>query len=345
MMYASLIKRFGGADVLSYERVSIPRARPNHVVVKIAAAGTNYYDILIRSGVVSQEIPLPHVGGSDGVGEIAEVGEGVTKWRLGDKVIVAPGYPTNPDEYDRKPENEAPSYFPAGTFQWGTFAQYMEVHEHWLLRDETGLPPEELATIPLVLVTAVHAVKTLAQVRNGDRVLVQAGASGSGSMAIQVAKALGASVITTVSTSAKAEVARRMGADEVVFYRNTSVTDAVLEWTAGKGVDAVIDPVGGTTLADSLGALRPRGAVVNFGLAGGVEAVIPHLYPLFRNERRILGSWMGSMDELRFGLDLVRRGLVRAVLDRTMPMSQTADAQRLIEAGAVAGKIALLPVS
>lgn len=342
---ALIISDFGGPEVLRYEDIETPRATPGHVVVKVAAAGTNYYDILVRSGAVSRDIALPHIGGSDVVGEVAEVGDGVSTWRVGDRVVVAPGYPTKPEEARHTPENEAPSYFPTGTFERGGFAQFMLVHERWLLLDQTGIPAEELASMPLVLVTAVHAVKTLGQVGEGSCVLVHAGASGSGSMAIQVAKALGARVITTVSTKAKADVARRVGADEIIFYKTAPFAGAVFERTEGKGVDAVIDPVGGDTVADSLNSLKPRGVVVNFGLVGGAKATIPHLYPFFRNERRLVGSWMGSIAELRFGLDLVRQGRIKAALDATMPLSEGAEAQRRISAGEVAGKIVLLPWS
>lgn len=342
-MRAILMRRFGGPEVLSYEDVEIPKPSAGNVVIRVSAVGTNYYDLLVRSGAVSRDIELPHVGGSDVVGEVFALGEGTEDWSVGDKVIVAPGYPTDEAELHHEPENEAPSYFPAGTFEWGGYAQYMELRARWLIPDDTGLPPEELATIPLVLVTAVHAVKTLGQVTTGDRVLVQAGASGSGSMAIQVAKALGASVITTVSTPAKADLARKMGADEVIFYRQNSVVDAVRAWTDNHGVDVVIDPVGGTTLAGSLDSLRSRGSVVNFGLTGGHDATIPHLYPFFRNEKRILGSWMGSMSELRFGLELVRQGRIRAAVDKVMPLEAAAAAHSLIAEGRVAGKIALLP--
>ena len=303
----------------------------------------NYYDTLVRSGAVSSAIPLPHVFGSDVVGRIEQLGAGVDTIGLGDRVIVAPGFPTDAAEWDIVPENAAPSYFPTGTFGWGGYAQFMEVPARWVIRDSTGMAPEELATIPLVLVTAVHAVKTLGEVRAGSRVLVQAGASGSGSMAIQVAKALGAHVIATVSTQEKAALARAVGADEIVHYRKTDVAAAVRAWAEGDGVDVVIDPVGGTSLAGSLECLRPRGAVVNFGLSGGAQATIPHLYPFFRNERRILGAWMGSMAELHFGLDLVRQGKIRAALQKTLPLGAAREAHRLVAEGQVAGKLALLP--
>lgn len=344
-MKAVVMRGFGGPEVLDYDEIAIPQPKPGHVLVRVLAAGVNYYDTLIRSGAVSRDIALPHIGGSDVVGEIHSIGEGVEGWEQGDKVIVAPGYPVAPAEREHQPENEAPSYYPAGTFEWGGYAQYMQVHSGWLLRDDTGLPADALATIPLVLVTAIHAVKTLGKVGTGSRVLVQAGASGSGSMAIQVAKALGASVISTVSTEAKAAVARDMGADEIIFYKDTQVQDAVKEWTRGEGVDVVIDPVGGTAFGGSIASLRPRGTIVNFGLSGGIEARIPHLYAFFSNELRILGSWMGSMDELRFGLDLVRQGRIKPAIDKILPLSAARDVHRMIEDHAVAGKISLLPWS
>jgi NADPH:quinone reductase len=162
-------------------------------------------------------------------------------------------------------------------------------------------------------------------------------------MAIQVAKALGAHVITTVSTEKKAALARSVGADEVVRYREADVAAAVRSWAGPEGIDVVIDPVGGTTMAANLECLRPRGAVVNFGLSGGVEATIPHLYSFFRNERKIIGAWMGSMDELKFGLEFVKQGKIRSALHKTLPLNQAREAHRMIARAEVVGKLALLP--
>lgn len=342
-MQAVTIAAFGDIDVLNFGEVPDLTPKTGHVLIKVEAVGANYYDTLVRSGAVSRSIPLPHVIGSDIVGRIEKLGAEVKTLALGDRVIVAPGFPTDPAEWDIKPENEAPSYFPTGTYGWGGYAQYMEVPARWVMRDETGLAAEDLATMPLVLVTAVHAVKTLGGVGPKSRVLIQAGASGSGSMAIQVAKALGAEVITTVSTDAKASLARSVGADEVVRYRQTDVSARVRAWAGSKGVDVVIDPVGGTAMAANLDSLKPRGTVVNFGLSGGAEASIPHLYPFFRNERRIIGAWMGSMAELEFGLSLVKQGRIRSALHKTLPLSQVREAHRMMERAEVIGKLALLP--
>ena len=342
-MQAATIAAFGDVDVLSFGDVPTPSPKSGHVLIKVDAVGTNYYDTLVRSGAVSRSLALPHVIGSDVVGRIEKLGADVKTLAPGDRVIVAPGFPADPAQCDHTPENEAPSYFPTGTYGWGGYAQYMEVPTRWVIRDETDLAAEELATMPLVLVTAVHAVKTLGGVGPGSRVLVQAGASGSGSMAIQVAKALGANVITTVSTDAKAKLARSLGADEVVRYRDTDVSATLRGWAGPNGIDVVIDPVGGTTLGANLDCLKPRGTVVNFGLSGGVAATIPHLYPFFRNERRIVGSWMGSMAELQFGLALVKQGKIRSALHKTMPLSQAREAHRMMARAEVVGKLALLP--
>ena len=342
-MLAAVMTGFGGLDVLDYGEVPTPTPRAGHALVKVEAVGTNYYDTLVRSGAVSRDIALPHVVGSDIVGRIEQLGADVAGFAAGDRVIVAPGYPADPEEWNVVPENEAPSYFPTGTHSWGGYAQFMEVPARWLLRDESDLATEELATIPLVLVTAVHAVRTLGQVGEGSKVLVQAGASGSGSMAIQVAKALGADVITTVSTPEKEALARSLGADEVLRYRDVDVATRARDWAGGSGIDVVIDPVGGIAMATNLDVLRPRGTVVNFGLSGGVEATIPHLYPFFRNERRLVGSWMGSMAELQFGLDLVKQGKIRSALHKALPLSQAREAHRMMAAAEVVGKLALLP--
>ena len=158
-MQAATITAFGDVDVLNFGDVPTPSPKAGHVLIRVEAVGANYYDTLVRSGAVSRSIPLPHVVGSDIVGRIEKLGAEIDGLSLGDRVIVAPGFPSDPTEWDVTPENEAPSYFPTGTYGWGGYAQYMEVPTRWVIRDETNLAAEDLATMPLVLVTAVHAVK------------------------------------------------------------------------------------------------------------------------------------------------------------------------------------------
>jgi len=342
-MKAAYLSAFGGPEVFQVGELDVPALGPGQVLVRVQAAGVNYYDRLVRLGAVSQDMPLPHVPGSDVIGTVEHVADGLTRFQPGDPVIVAPGFPLNAQEWDCGPENYQPSYYPGGTFNHGGYAQYMVIHERWLLRNELDLPAAEAACLPLVLVTGIHSVKNLGEVTEGKRVLVHAGASGSGSMAIQVAKALGASVITTVSTREKADLARRFGADEVVIYRSENFAEAAREWTHGDGVDTVIDPVGGDTFTDSLRALKWGGILVNYGLVAGVEARIAHLYPFFRSQCQIRGSFMGTLEELKEGLDLVKAGKIRPVLDAAVSLDQVREVHERIDNHQVAGNLVLLP--
>lgn len=342
-MKAAYMTRFGGPEVFSMGELPNPQVRPGHVLVRVEAAGLNYYDTLVRRGLVSQDIPLPHVPGSDIVGSVEIVGDGVEQFAPGDAVIVAPGFPVNEADWSKAKENYTASYFPGGTFNHGGYAQYMLIHQRWLLKDDTGLPAEELATVPLVLVTAMHTVSTLGRVGPGSRVLVHAGASGSGSMAIQVAKALGASVITTVSTPPKAELAQRLGADEVIYYRQHNFADAAREWTGGEGVDVVIDNLGGSAMSDNVRATRWGGKIVNFGLVAGLETTLPNIYEFFRGQYQLLGSFMGTLEELEQGLQLVKDGKVKPVLDEALPLERVREAHVRIDNHQVTGNLVLLP--
>ncbi|MFZ5609190.1 MAG: quinone oxidoreductase family protein [Pseudomonadota bacterium] len=342
-MKAAYMTGFGGPEVFVVGELAVPILRPHHVLVRVEAAGLNYYDTLVRRGLVSQEIPLPHIPGSDVVGRVESVGDGVERFRPGDCVIAAPGFPVNEADWHAEKENYTASYYPGGTFTDGGYARYMLIHQRWLLHDDTGLPAEELATVPLVLVTAMHAVGTLGQVGPGNRVLVHAGASGSGSMAIQVAKALGASVITTVSTPTKAELAQGLGADEIIYYQQGDFAAAAREWTGGEGVDVVIDNLGGRAMRDNLRAARWGGKIVNFGLLAGQETTLPSTYAFFRGQYQLLGSFMGTVQELEQGLELVKAGKVKPVLDDALPLDKVREAHARIDNHQVAGNLVLLP--
>ncbi|HKK06675.1 MAG TPA: zinc-binding dehydrogenase [Gammaproteobacteria bacterium] len=342
-MKAAYLTGFGGPEVLEVGKLAMPEPGPGQLLVRVSAAGLNYYDTLVRAGAVSQDIPLPHIPGSDVIGHVEAVGEGVERFQEGDRIIVAPGFPVDAADWDTGRENYTPSFYPGGTFNHGGYGQYMVIHERWALPNDLDIADEELASMPLVVVTAMHTVKTLGQVRSGMRVLVQAGASGSGSMAIQVAKALGARVITTVSTEIKAERARAVGADEVIFYRKENFADVAREWSGGDGVDVVIDNLGGSALADNLRAVKWGGKVVNFGLVAGNEAKIPNVYHFFRGQYQLLGSFMGTMDELREGLALIKAGKLRPVVDEVMPLERVREAHERLDAHHVNGNLVLLP--
>lgn len=341
-MKAALIRRFGGYDVFEYADVSEPAPAPDHALVRVLACGINRYDLFLRMGGIRKPTPLPHVMGADIAGEIVRI-EGHDHGRaVGERVIVAPGFPTDPAEWDFAPDNLAASYTVTGTSLWGGYAQYVRVPTRFLLPDRTGLAPEEAAALPLVLATAVHAVQTLGEIRSTSRVLVQAGASGSGSMCIQLAAHLGARVATTVGDDAKIAFARACGAELVINHRSAPFAERVRAWTGGAGVDVVIDNVGGGIFADNLACLKRGGVLVNFGLVGGVKDTLNFAALIF-NQHQIRGSMMGSRAELRRGLALVEAGRLKPNLDRTFPLAEAGAAHAYIDSRQVQGKVVLLP--
>ena len=341
-MKAAVIRGFGKPEVFRFEDVPQPEPAPGELLVKVEACGINRYDLYLRMGAVCTDLTFPHVMGADVSGTIAALGDAVTGWTEGERVIVAPGYPIDPADWDVRPENRAPSFEVTGTHTWGGNAEYLRVPAPFVLKDTTGLPSAQVAAMPLVLMTAVHAVETLGEVGPGSRVLVQAGASGSGNASIQVARALGARVAATVGSPEKAETARNAGAELVINYNKQDFASALLNWTDGAGVDVVIDNVGASVFPDNLRALRVGGIFVNFGLVGGMETTL-NIRDLFFRQHTLRGSFMGSLDELRRGLEWLAEGKVRAVVDRTYPLSDVADAHRYIDSRAVRGKVVLTP--
>lgn len=341
-MKAVLFRNYGGPDVLQVENVPTPAAEPGHVLIKILAAGINRLEHYLREGSYSRSLNLPHVLGSDAAGEVEAIGDGVTKFRIGDRVIPMPGYPLSRDEDGYRPLSAAPSYAVLGVLQWGTYAQYVSVPERWVVRDTTGLAPELVATLPMVVTTAVRAVKVVGEVRKGDRVLILAGASGTGSMAIQVAKALGAHVAATVRSARKADFVRQLGAELVIDTTRDEMVPKVLEWTGGKGADVAIDNLGGDFTGKSLAAVRRQGVVVSIGFVAGLDVSF-NVRDFFFAQKQLRGSLMGSPEDLAWGLEQVRAGKIRPLLDRVIPLTEAHLAHQQMAASEVVGNLVLNP--
>jgi NADPH:quinone reductase-like Zn-dependent oxidoreductase len=220
----------------------------------------------------------------------------------------------------------------------------MAVPAYALVKDETGLKPEEVATLPVPLATAVHALKEIGEVKVGDKVLIHSGASGSGSMQIQVALTLGADVATTVRSDAKGEFAKTLGADLVINTRKEDFVEQVKEWSGGLGADVVIDNLGGDVLAKSIEATKPMGVIVAFGFSAGPEVKFD-IRSLFFAQKRLRGSMASDIEDFNWGLEQVRAGRIKPLLDHTLPLSKAAEAHRLISNNEVTGNIVLLPWS
>lgn len=341
-MKVAVIREFGDFDVLKYGDLETPRPRPGHILIKVLAAGINRFDHYIREGSVVPELPFPHVLGADASGEVVELGKGTSGFQIGDRVIPMPGFPQKKEEYHIRPAVTAPSFTLPGLGIPGTYTQYLEIPAEWVVLDETGLTPEKVATLPIVLATGVRAVKAVGGVKAGDKVLIQTGASGSGSMQVQIAKALGADVATTVRSEAKVEFARTIGADLVINTQNEDFVERIKQWTGGQGADVVIDNLGGNILPRSIEGVRPLGVVVAFGFVAGTEVTFD-IRNFFFEQKQLRGTMASDIEDLKWGLEQVRAGRVKPSLDRALPLSEAAEAHRLIAKNQVAGNLVLLP--
>ena len=342
VMKAAVIQGFGAPNVLESAEVPVAEPRPGHLLIKVNAAGLNRFDHYIRQGEIAPELPWPHILGGDAAGEVAAIGEAVTGFEIGDAVIPVPGYPLDEEEWGIRPAGTAASFTVPGLGRPGTYAQYIEFPAEFTVKDETGLPPELVATLPMVLATAVRSVKTVGGVKPGDTVLVHAGSGGAGSMQLQVAKALGARVATTVRSQEDADFARSLGADLVIDTSTDDFVARVHEWVDGQGVDVVIDSLGGDVLPKSIEAARPLGTIVVYGFAAGTETTLD-VRSVFFPQKRLLGSMSSDKEDLEYGLELVVAGHIKPILDRALPLSEAAEAHRLIADNEVTGSVVLLP--
>ncbi|MBM3114488.1 quinone oxidoreductase family protein [Jeongeupia naejangsanensis] len=341
-MQAAVIHAFGGPEQIRLEEVATPRPGPGEALVKVLAVGINRLDHYVRLGQIAPALAFPHILGSDAIGEVVELGEGVSRVSVGDRVITMPGYPTDPAHTDVRPVTAAASYAIPGIQIPGTYAQYVVVPEHWLLRDTTDLPAEQLAALPVALLIAIRSVQIVGEVKAGDRVLIHAGASSTGIMAIQVARALGARVATTVQSAASAELANQLGAELVIDSNGQDFVEAVRNWTGGAGVDVAIDNLGGDVLARTIAAVRPLGIIVTMGFMAGTTVSFD-IRDFFFSQKQLRGTLVGDIEDFAAWLEPIKAGRIKPQIDSVLPLSQAAEAHRRIAANQARGSIILRP--
>ncbi|NJL87744.1 MAG: zinc-binding alcohol dehydrogenase family protein [Leptolyngbyaceae cyanobacterium SM1_1_3] len=341
-MKASVINQFGEPSVFEYVDVNLPELNAGEVRIKILAAGLNRLDHYLRLGNVNPDISFPHILGSDAAGVVEANGPGSSRFQIGERVIPLPGYPLEPEDDDFEPMTAAPSYLIRGVAEWGTYAEYMVVPEKWLVKDETGLAPELVATLPMPLVTCVRAIKRVGEVKPGDTVVIHGAASGTGSISVQVAKALGAKVIATIRTPEKESFVSSLGADLVIKTESENFVERIKDWTAGQGADVVLDNLGGRFLSDSLQVLKPQGILVSMGMVTGTETAF-ELFPFFLAQQQIRGTFMGNLQDLHWGLEQIKAGTIKPTLDRVYDLRKAQAAHTRLAAGAALGTLVLQP--
>ncbi|HEV7573333.1 MAG TPA: zinc-binding dehydrogenase [Thermoanaerobaculia bacterium] len=336
-MKAILIREHGGLEKLEMAEVPDPVARRGEAIVRVRAVALNHLDIWLRRGVPGHKFPLPMIPGSEVAGIVESVDD--PRWNAGEEVIVAPGYSCGLCVACLSGNDLLCRNFGIfGETVSGGAAEKMAVPVRNLIRKPAGLSFAEAAGVPLDMLTAWHMLVARAQLRPGETVLVQAGGSGVGSAAIQIAKLWGATVYATAGTAAKAARAKALGADETIVYTEVDFVHEVRRLTSKRGVDVVFEHVGGETFERSLRALAKGGRLVTCGSTTGGEANI-NLRQIFFKLLSILGSTMGSLAELHEVMKFVESGRLRPVVDRVLPLSEVAQGHRILEAREAFGKI------
>lgn len=330
LMKAILMTSPGPPDVLRLAEVDRPEAAsPHDLLVRVKAAGINPIDTKLRQRGTYYPDRMPAILGCDGAGVVEAVGNAVTRFRPGD-----------------------PVYYCSGGIGGhpGNYAEYAVVDERFAAGKPERLDFGEAAGAPLVFIVAWESLHDRARIQPGQTVLIHAGAGGVGHVAIQMVKAAGCRVITTVRTTEQAELARELGADQTVFYEKVDFVDAVRE-TTPQGVDAAIDTVGGPSFQKTFDAVRPYGDVVTLLQP---DASVDWKSARLRNlrislELMLSPMYFGWTDARRHQAEIlercaamVDRGELRIHVSHRLDLEQAAEGHRLIEQGGMMGKVVLM---
>lgn len=333
----------GGRDVLQFEDAPDPVASRGEVVIRVRACGLNHFDVDLRENVSRWPLPLPWTLGVEFAGAVAEVGADVDGLEIGDRVWVLHEIPCLQCKHCLQGEDNLCLAAEMWSVQrHGGYAELVTAPARAVMRLPDSVSFDAAAAGQIVFTTAWHMLITRGRVRPGDTVIVSAAGSGVGHAAIQIAKLAGATVITTAGADEKLEAARQDGADHLVNYRRDDVTAIALEVTDGRGVDLVIEHVGGEQFGACLNALRKGGSLVTCGGHAG-EVVPLDIIPIFRNEWSIVGSRTGTTQETRRVMELIAEGRLRPRIHAALPLSEAAEAHRILEAREHFGKVVLNP--
>ena len=323
-MYAIVQTRDGGPEVLEWQKVPDPTPKPGEVIIEVAASAVNRADLLQREGNYPPPSGSSEILGLECSGAIAAVGAALTLDRIGEKVtalLSGGGYATK-------------VAVPVG--------QLMSVPEGVSLIDAAGLP-EAACTVWANL-------SKVARIKEGETLLIHGGGSGIGTMAIQIARALGVRVAVTAGSQAKLNACSALGAEILINYNDEDFVEAIKDQTAGRGADVILDNMGASYLMRNIHALNRNGRIVTIGMQGGTKAEFDIATLLRKNGTFAATSMRARPDTEKAAIcrevekvvwPWIESGAVKPVIDRVMPMQDAAEAHRLLASGPVTGKIVL----
>jgi NADPH:quinone reductase-like Zn-dependent oxidoreductase len=340
-MKAVRIYQFGGPEVLTYEDVPDAQPRKDQVLIRVKACSLNHLDVWVRKGLPG--VKLPHILGSDIAGEVAEIGEHISGFKTGQRVLVAPmHFCGHCAQCVAGVQNQCREFTVLGNGVDGGNCELIAVPAATVIAIPAALDFNQASSVPLVFVTAWHMLVGRAGVRPGQTVLVLGASSGVGIAAIQIAKLFHCRVITTAGDEAKLEKGRALGADFGINHYKQKISEEVRKITNKEGVDIVVEHVGAATWDESVKSLKSGGTLVTCGATTGPSAGIDLRY-LFARQLSLLGSYMGTMGELHEVLSHVFAGRLKPVVDRVFPLKDLRAAHELLENGQMFGKIVVNP--
>ena len=321
-----------------------PQPKPGEVVVQVQSCGLNHLDLWLEEAGLPVPVQLPRTPGGEIAGKIVEIAPGSNSaWNIGDAVAVQSNIFCGECEFCRRGEESICLRGEIlGVQRDGGFAEKVVVPERALVHLPEGVDFDTSAALTLAGSTAMHMLTNRAHVRAGDWVLAIGGASGVGSAAIQIAKELGARVISTGSTEAKRALAQHLGAEFVVDSNDPNWPAEIRKITNKHGVDVVVEHVGGDVLLKCFDCLARDGTIVTCGATAGREVTI-NLWPLFVKQQRLIGSYGRNRVDLDETLKWAAAGKIKPVIDSIYPLDQTAAAFAKLRSRNFLGKILVEP--
>lgn len=329
-MRAIALQAHGGLDQLKLETWPDPSPGPGEALIEIKACGLNYLDIFVRRGMPGLTVEMPRIPGGDIAGVVRDVGEGVPEDWLGTRVLLDPMI---------KVGNQIGAL---GEHANGGLCELIVIHEDNLIPLPGDVSFEQAAALPIAYGTAFRMMTDRGEVAAGELVLVLGASGGVGTACVQIAKALGATVIACASTAEKLDKLRALGADHLINYAEEDFSAAAWRISGKKGVDVVVNFTGGETWVPSLRALKLFGRLLTCGATAGFDPPTDIRY-IWRRQASIIGSDGWTRDGLEALVDQVRTGAMVPVIHGVYPLEETAEAMRVMEDREIFGKAIVTP--
>jgi NADPH:quinone reductase-like Zn-dependent oxidoreductase len=341
-MRAMAFAQAGGLDVLEMMDLPKPVLEDDEVLIQVKACALNHLDLWVRQGLPAK-IPMPHIGGCETAGIVAEVGKRVKGFTAGQRVLISPGQGCqNCDSCAQGLDSCCEQYIIQGYQTQGGFAEYAKARACHVLAISEAWSFEEWAAVPLTFVTSWNMLHRRAAIQPNDEVVVFGASSGVGVAAIQIARLAGAHVFAVAGSEEKLKKAEELGAHVVFNYNTQDVAKEVKARTGGKGADIVFEHVGSAVWQQAMRCLGKNGRVVTCGATTGPKVELDLRF-FFTQQHAVLGAYMGGRHDLLQCLKLVERRIFRPVVDAVFPLEKLREAQERMEKRQMFGKIVVKP--